>query len=264
MHNPKCAANHLDLWCAKTDWLKDTLLMIKAGAITPRTVDRDYDGKGYQVVNGIAIVPLDGPLMKVWSKYGGTSSVWARAAIRNADKDESVKAIMLHIDSPGGTGAGTAELGDAVKSAAKPIHAHIDDLGASAAYWVASQADHVSVNRAGFVGSIGTYATVYDTSGAAELAGVKVHVVSTGPYKGAGEDGIPVTDEHLAYWQDIVNKHFSHFENAVRDGRRMLKAQFNKVSDGRVFGSIESKALGLIDSVESFERAVIRLRRICS
>jgi signal peptide peptidase SppA len=261
MHNPKCAANHLDLWCAKTDWLKDALLAIKAGAITPRTVERDYEGTGYLVSNGVAVIPLDGPLMKVWSKYGGTSSVWARAAIRNADKDESVKAIMLHIDSPGGTGAGTAELGDAVKNAAKPIHAHIDDLGASAAYWVASQADHVSVNRAGFVGSIGTYATVYDTSGAAELAGVKVHVVSTGPYKGAGEDGVLVTDEHLAYLQDIVNKHFSHFEEAVRGGRSMLKAQFNKVSDGRVFDAREAKSLGLVDSVESFDKAIGRMMK---
>ena len=262
MHNAKCAAMHLDMWCAKADWLSAMVSAIKAGAIIPdpEKASRDYSGTGYETVGSLAVVPLNGPLMKGWSKYGGTSTLWARAAIRNANADDKIRGIMLHIDSPGGTSAGTAELGDDIANSQKPIHAHIADLGASAAYWAASQADYVTMNRAGFAGSIGVYASIYDTSGAAEAQGVKVHVVSTGPYKGAGEDGAPVTEEQIAHWQDVVNQHFKLFEAAVRGGRRMLKSTFEKVSDGRVFGAEESKSLGLIDDVASFEKALIRLK----
>lgn len=262
MHNAKCAAMHLDMWCAKADWLQAMVSAIKSGAIVPDTsrIKQDYSGTGYEVSGSTAIISLDGPLMKAWSKYGGTSTLWARAAIRNADSDPNIKGIMLHIDSPGGTSAGTAELGDDIRNAKKPIHAYIADLGASAAYWAASQADRITMNRAGFAGSIGVYASIYDTSGAAEAQGVKVHVVSTGPYKGAGEEGAPVTEEQLAHWQDVVNQHFGLFEEAVRGGRRMLKSTFNKVSDGRVFGANEAKQFGLIDEISSFDKALIRLK----
>jgi signal peptide peptidase SppA len=263
MHNPKCAAMHLDMWCANADWIRSMVQAIRAGVVAPGVsrAQRNYNGTGYEMHGGIAVIPLDGALMKGWSKYGGTSSLWARAAIRNADADPNVKGIMIHIDSPGGTSAGTAELGDDIRNAQKPIHAYIADLGASAAYWAASQADHVTMNRTGMAGSIGTYASIVDTSGAAEMVGIKVHIISTGKYKGAGENGAPVTEEQLAYWQDLVNKHFAHFESAVRVGRRMTKSQFEKVSDGRVFGAEESKALGLIDEVGSFDKAMVRLKR---
>lgn len=265
MWTEKCAAMHLDVWCAKTDVIQSMVSMIRDGVIKAdmNRTTRDYKGVKYPVVDGIAVISLDGPLMKAWSKYGGTSTTWARGAIRNADIDPQIKGIMLHIDSPGGTGAGTAELGDTIRQTAKPIHAHIDDLGASAAYWAASQANHISINRTGLSGSIGTYVSISDTSGKAEMEGVKVHVIATGGYKGAGTEGAEVTEEHLAYWQEIVNSHFAHFENAVRGGRRMLKAQFNKVSDGRVFDAEASKAMGLVDHIESFETAMMRLKRQC-
>jgi len=254
---------HIDMWCVKADWIQSQLQALKAGALvaSPDKIAKTYDGNSYPIVNGVAVISLEGSLMKGWSKYGGTSTTWARAAIRHADHNDDVKSIMLHIDSPGGTSAGTAELGDDIRNTIKTIHAHIDDLGASAAYWAASQADKITMNRTGLSGSIGVYAAVYDTSKAAEMEGVDVHVISTGNHKGAGVDGTPITDEHLAEWQEIVDSHFSHFESAVRSGRNMIKAQFNKVSDGRVFDAVESKALGLIDSISSFDVAMLRLSR---
>ena len=261
MHNKKCAAMHLDMWCVQADWIQAQVQAIKAGALIadPDKIAQTYDGTGYPIVNGIAVISLDGSLMKGWSKYGGTSTMWARAAIRDADNNKDVKAIMLHIDSPGGTSAGTAELGDDIRKTKKKINAHIDDLGASAAYWAASQADYITMNQSGLAGSIGVYAAIHDTSGAAEMAGIKVHVVSTGEYKGSGEDGTEITEKDLAHWQTIVDSHFLQFESAVRGGRKMIKAQFNRVSDGRVFSASESKSLGLVDSIESFDKAMKRL-----
>jgi len=267
MHTAKCTAMHLDVWSIRSEWLNQMVDAVKKGIIQADSAQasRGYDVQGhpYIVSDGIAIITLEGALMKQWSKYGGTSTTWARAAIRDADKNKNVKGIMLHIDSPGGTSAGTAELGDDVRNTVKPIHAHIDDLGASAAYWPASQADHISMNRTGFAGSIGTYAVIHDLSGKAELEGIKVHVLSTGPFKGAGEPGTEITEDQLADWQDIVDKHFSHFASAVRTGRSQLraKAHFNTVSDGRVFDSIDSVNLGLVDRIESFDTAMLRLKK---
>ena len=267
MHNAKCASMHLDVWSVRSEWLQRTVEAVKSGIIIAdaERSSRPYTVKdmGYTVADGIAIVSLEGPLMKQWSKYGGTSTMWARAAIRHADRNQDVGAIMLHIDSPGGTSAGTAELGDDIRRTKKPIHAHIDDLGASAAYWAASQADTISMNRTGFAGSIGTYAVINDYSKKAEMEGVKVHVLSTGKYKGSGEPGTEVTDDQLAEWQNVVDRHFAHFASAVRSGRSQLraKAHFNAVADGRVFDSIESLEKGLVDKVESFDTALIRLRK---
>lgn len=267
MHTVKCAAMHFDVWAIKADWLQQVVDAVKSGIIPAdaENAARKYtvEGEPYIVTDRIAIINLEGALMKQWSKYGGTSTTWARAAIRHADKNDDVDAIMVHIDSPGGTSAGTAELGDDIRNTVKPIYSYIADLGASAGYWPASQTDLISMNRTGFSGSIGTYAVIEDTSGCAEMNGVKVHMLSTGPFKGAGVDGTEVTEEHLAEWQNIVDKHFIHFANAVRKGRSQLraKAHFNKVSDGRIFDSKDSLTFGLVDRVESFDTAMIRLKK---
>ncbi len=271
MHTHKCAALHFAPWCVRSFWLQQMVEAVRSG-IVPADAERakrayTVDGDPchpYQVTaDGIAIISLEGALMKQWSKYGGTSTTWARAAIRHADKNDEVGGTMLHIDSPGGTSAGMAELSDDVRDTKKPIHAHIDDLGASAAYGPASQADHISMNRTGFAGAIGTYAVIHDTSGAMEMKGVKVHVLATGFMKGAGVEGTEITKEQLDIWQGQVEQHFSHFAALVRNGRSQLraKAMFNKVSDGRVFDSKQSMELGLIDRIESFDTAMIRLKQ---
>src|SRR5581483_9650939 len=110
-----------------------------------------------------------GMLMKGQSSMGGTSTVMARRDIRQAVADQDVAGILLAIDSPGGTVAGTDDLAAEVRQArtSKPVWAAIDDLGASAAYWVASQTQRVTVNSpTALVGSIGTLQVIRDLSAA--------------------------------------------------------------------------------------------------
>ena len=156
---------------------------------------------------GVGILPLHGPSMKARSKYGGYSTVDARRQLRAMAADERVGAILLHIDSPGGHVAGTKELADDVAAVGqtKPVHAYIEDTGASAAYWVASQARTVAANAMAMVGSLGTFTVLYDLSRMAEMEGVQVHVVSTGERKGAAVPGTPVTDGDLAEAQRLVD-----------------------------------------------------------
>ena len=92
-----------------------------------------------------------------------------------------------------------------------------------------------------------------DTSKAAELEGVKAHLVTTGPLKGAGADGVPVTDEHIAAWQTEVDAVMEAFGGTVRKGRGMSAAQFSKVATGGIWTAKEAKDLGLIDGVKPLD-----------
>ena len=213
-------------------------------------------GKGGR---SVARIVARGTLMKGQPSFGGTSTVQLRRDIRAAARDPNVSGILLDIDSPGGTVAGTADLAAEVRAARrkKPVWAHLDDLGASAAYWVASQADQVFANdKSALVGAVGTLMTVYDMSGAAEKDGVKALVFATGPLKGAGTPGAPVSEEHAAYFQKLVDAEQENFDAAVKTGRGMNAAQLAAVRTGGVFTAAEAQNLKLIDGIRSLDRTL--------
>ena len=212
----------------------------------------DYEVSG----GGVAMIELHGSLAKHASSYtGGASMVAARRAIRAAVKDPDVSSILLHIDSPGGTVAGTIDLADDVAAAAKqkPVHAYIEDLGASAAYWIASQATKVYANRSAQVGSIGVFSVITDWSEFAEKEGAKVNVVRFGQFKGAGVGGTKITDEQLAEWQKQVDAFGAMFVDAIATGRQMSKAQAKQLADGRVHTAVDAIDLKLIDGVKTLD-----------
>jgi signal peptide peptidase SppA len=213
----------------------------------------------------VAVIRVAGVLMKQASSMSaGTSTVQLRRDIRQAAADPDVSAILLAIDSPGGTVAGVEDLARDVQNAKarKPVWAFIDDLGASAAYWIASQAEKVFANgRTALVGSIGTLMTVYDLSGMAEQQGIKALVYSTGPLKGAGTEGAPVTPEQSAYFQGIVNDAQSSFDAAVKKGRGLSSKQLDEVRSGAVFGAEDALSRKLIDGIQSLDATLEALAK---
>ncbi|WP_020472444.1 S49 family peptidase [Zavarzinella formosa] len=212
----------------------------------------------------IAVIQADGELMKQQSSMGGTSTVQLRHDIRQAARDPNVSAILLAIDSPGGTVAGTAELANEVTAArrAKPVWAQIEDLGASAAYWFASQADMVFANVAtAMVGSVGTIWVWQDDSKKAEQKGVKTFVFSTGSLKGTGAPGTPMTDEQQAYIQGLVNDMQIPFDAAVQKGRGLKPAQMEAIKSGRTFLAPEALKLRLIDGIQPRAATLMQLMK---
>ena len=181
----------------------------------------------FDIVRGdIAVVSISGAMTKRGSSMArGGSTIRARRAIRQAVNNDDVSSILLQIESPGGATAGTKELADDIHAAndRKPVVAFIEDIGASAAYWVASQASEVYANGPALVGSIGTYMVINDFSAAAEEQGIKVHVIRAGEFKGAGVPGTEVTEEHLEQFQSIVNETNAFFLDGVAAGRKMAR-----------------------------------------
>ena len=267
---PRCFHRHLGLWCCEPLWLGQMLSTVQAGLWTPTgrqetpSAATRAEARPYALEGGVAIVPLMGPLTKAGSwKFDETSTVQVRRMLRQATADSKVEAILLHIDSPGGHVAGTEALAADVARAAleKPVTAHIDDLGASAAYWIASQATTITANTTAEVGSIGTYAVLEDSSGQMDRLGIKVHVIGAGAYKGIGVDGAPLTEQALEYVQGRIADLNQHFLAAVSAGRRASPSTVGTWADGRVHIAQKALTMGLIDQVQSLEASLDQLQR---
>jgi signal peptide peptidase SppA len=251
---------NLHLWLIAEEHVPGWL---PAALSDPKMLEKaqEREPKRYPVTsNGTAIVSIVGVMQKardVWMEvFGGASTEEARDAVRTAAADPDVDALFLRIDSPGGDVAGTQELADAVYEArqAKPVAAHIEDLGASAALWVASQADMVTANESARVGSVGVVTVLADVEKALEADGITVHVVSSGEFKGLlHEPG--VSEKALDYVQGQVDDLAGVFQAAIARGRGMGEKALAAVSDGRVYMAPRAQELGLIDAVMGRDEA---------
>lgn len=212
----------------------------------------------------VGLLQISGTMTKRGSSLSGAgSTVNLRREIRQLANDPGVDAIILMIDSPGGTVSGTSDLGDAVAYAAskKRTIAYIEDLGASAAYWIASQATEIVANSTtAKIGSIGVFFGLYDMSGTLEKEGAKAVLIKTGELKGAGFPGAEITDDQKAHWQSLVDADFAEFKAVVMRGRNMTAEQVNKVATGGVWDAPQALALGLIDRIEAFDSVVSKLQ----
>ena len=209
----------------------------------------------------IAIISLRGVMTKYGSSLSTTgSTVRLRRALRQAARSDDVDGILLHIDSPGGTAAGTADLAQevAAANARKPVFGFCEDLTASAAYWVASPCQRLFANaETALVGSIGTWIGLYDLSQMAEREGIRAIVIKAGEMKGLGFPGSAITADEEAYLQDIVTKTQSQFTQAVAEGRSMAEADVPVT--GKLYMARDAQRLGLIDGIQSLDETLSQL-----
>lgn len=217
------------------------------------------------VEDGIGIVNVAGPLFKgagpAWY-FGGSSLLQIQAAVEKLAADDKVKAILMQVDSPGGSVDGLAELGDAIFAAreAKPIWAQVTGIAASAAYYIASQANRIIAQRMDLIGSIGIRMLVYDFSKLFEDAGIRAIPIDTGEFKSAGAMGTEITERQQEYFRSIVQAYFEDFVAAVVRGRRISKKAVKEVADGRVMPAAEALAAGLIDEIQNMDVTLDALR----
>lgn len=270
--NPKCAANHYAPWLVDPVWMAAQVRAYKAGLLPMAgkvLTENTPDGPVllYAVDdNGIGYMAINGPMMKGESKFGGTSTLRSRRAIRAARLDSDVKGMMLEIDSPGGTVAGTDELSQDLRLFAKtkPLHVHAEGAIASAAMWIGVQADRLTASRMTDVGSIGVIYYLEDSSGQYEKDGIVGHVITNdeATLKATGMDGQPVTEEQIAYIRELANTTFAQFKATMMSRRRMSETAFGKVSSGRVWLAPQAMELGLIDAVETRDKALSALHGV--
>lgn len=224
----------------------------------------EYGTPPYVIVKGTAIIPVNGPLSKQASSlqgiFGGSSTVGMRKALALAMADSKVQRVMFHVDSPGGTVAGTGDLGDDIylASAKKPIAAFVEDMGTSAAYWISSQAGAIYASQYANVGSIGVIWTVYDTSEAYQKEGIKVHAITSSPGKAFMVDGMPITKQQFAKMQAYVSSVYNSFVAVVARGRGVGLEEANTMAgNADIYPASAALDLGLIDAISTFHDALI-------
>lgn len=172
--------------------------------------------------------------------------------------DDSVKAVVIAINSPGGTTAGGEELYDAIGKlrAKKPVVAYVKELGASAAYMAAIATDRIFVRRLSIVGSIGVLFQTTDASKLMQTIGVDLDKVASGPLKAEPDIDEPMTPEVRASLQSLVDDSFSWFVDVVAERRGMSRAEVLPLADGRIVTGNQGIAAKLVDEVGGEAEAI--------
>jgi len=212
----------------------------------------------YVLENGTGVIPVAGVIGKGLSpleKMMGSADVDAVSeAIDKMTSNPSVQRIAFHISSPGGTVTGVEELANKIRGLKLPTMAYTDSEMASAAYWIGSAADRVLAAPSATVGSIGVYMAIPDFSKAAEMQGIKMVVIKSGKFKGAGIEGTSLTADQVENLQASVDTIHADFKAAVQMKRKMVKAD---TMEGQTFNGKQAAQVGLVTGLaDTFNAAL--------
>jgi capsid assembly protease len=217
----------------------------------------------------IAVIPVIGCIMHRMElmsdiSSSGTSPDMLARAFRSAVADPNVSAIVLDIDSPGGTVFGLMELGDEIRAARgkKPVVAVANGIAASAAYWIGSQAEEFVVTPSGQVGSIGVVSMHENLSKMLENEGIEVTLIHSSKYKVEGNPFGPLDAEARESIKADVDAYDALFVRAVAKGRGVsvdkVRSEFGM---GRMVMANDAAARGMVDGVETFDQVIARLMK---
>jgi protease-4 len=209
-----------------------------------------------------------------WMEAGGSyiARIKITGLIRgNDDRTEalerlgksSAKAVIVHLDSPGGTTAGSEQLYDSLRrlQAKKPMVVVVDGLAASGAYIAAMSSDHIVALETSLVGSIGVLFQYPNFTDLLKTIGVSVESIKSSPLKAAPSGFEPTSPEARAAIAAIVSDSYAWFKGLVKDRRRLDDAELARVSDGRVFTGRQAVDLKLIDALGNERTALAWLEK---
>lgn len=222
------------------------------------------DPQGYTVRNGAALVPLRGVVAKRMNMFsaisGGASTELFSRDVRAAMEDDSVRSVVLLIDSPGGAVDGTQAAAETVASfrGKKPMASFSDGMMASAAYWIGAAAGELYIDSGtAQVGSIGVVASHVDVSKREEMLGVKTTEIVAGQYKRIASQYGPLTESGRASIQDSVDYLYSIFVSDVAKFRGVgVETVLEDMADGRVFTGQQAVDAGLVDGIASLDQVI--------
>lgn len=236
---------------SKTDWIDEMLDLDESDAELEISVE---DGIAHLAIEGVI-----GNRLPVWMQkfFGYTSIDVVDDALDAIEGNEAIKALVLEIDSPGGTVSGVPELAERIGNMSIPVIAYTPSLMASAAYWIGSSADEVIASKSAIVGSIGVYLPAITLKGMYDQMGVNVDLIKAGKYKGALYPGTELTDEQRDDLQSGVDYVYGLF--AAQVARREVDQEDMQGQDFYADQAIERNLVDHIGSIDSAFEAAARL-----
>ena len=224
--------------------------------------------KTVTIPDRVAVINIEGTIVcgadskeNLFQQANGITSGTIMKQIREAAADDSVKALVLRIDSGGGSATAAEEVGRELlrfkEQTQKPIVATMGNTGASAAYWIAACAsDKIYANATTLTGSIGVYMPYMNTEELFKKIGITSDKIKSGPYKDILTNDRPMTPEEKEILQNIVDEIYDQFVYTVSAGRRMETSKVRAIADGRIYTGRQAKNIGLVDELGDYYDAL--------
>ncbi len=215
--------------------------------------------------NTVAVIPIQGEIAYGDSSILGSSIVtpqYVTDGIKQAEEDSSVSAIVLDVNSPGGSPVASEEIMNAVKNSKKPVVVWISDIGASGAYLVASPADKIVASPSSIVGSIGVILSLTDLSGLYQKIGVNQYAIKAGEYKDMGASYRNLTPKEAEMLQEMVDQDYEYFINQVAENRNLDISYVRSIAEGKIYTGTQAKDLKLVDETGDREKAIESAARL--
>ena len=224
--------------------------------------------KTVTIPDRVAVINIEGTIVcgadskeNLFQQANGITSGTIMKQIREAAADDSVKALVLRIDSGGGSATAAEEVGRELlrfkEQTKKPIVTTMGNTGASAAYWIAACAsDKIYANATTLTGSIGVYMPYMNTEELFKKIGITSDKIKSGPYKDILTNDRPMTPEEKEILQNIVDEIYDQFVYTVSAGRRMETSKVRAIADGRIYTGRQAKNIGLVDELGDYYDAL--------
>ena len=219
----------------------------------------DFDSPLQYTRNKIAVVYAEGDIDGGTRGDQGIDSEKLSQALREAREDSDVKAVVLRINSPGGSAYGAEVIWREVKLTArvKPVIASMGDMAASGGYYIAAAANTIMADPTTITGSIGIFGIIPDLSGFMEdKLGITTDGVRTNKHADLGSVTRPLTSDERRLIQRNVEYGYHVFVNRVAEGRHMSPENVDHIGQGRVWSAVSARQIGLVDSLGNFRQAV--------
>ncbi len=219
---------------------------------------------GFDNRKAVAIVRAEGPIsggepVGLLASQGAYSDVIVKQLWRAA-KSDSVKAIVLRVDSPGGGITPSDEIRNQIlkirKGTNKPVIVSMGSTAASGGYYISAPANHILANETTITGSIGVITILPNFQGLMEKVGIRAEVLTSGPNKDLGSAFAPLSDDDRQILQTVIDDAYGRFVQVVAEGRGIEAESVRKFADGRIFTAKQAKDLKLIDGFGDLPEAI--------
>lgn len=214
--------------------------------------------RGGPAGRGVGLIEITGVLASDSAGLSGTSSQSVVRQLVKARESRNIKSVLIRIDSPGGTPAAAQEIYTEINRTkmVKPVVVSIGDLGASAAYYLASASNLIYASADSDVGSIGVILEIPNVQGLDNKIGVQWYIYTQGQYKDIGSPFRPPTQQEAEILQGQMKVAYDHFIKDVAAGRHMDESKVRELATGITWPGAQAKEIGLIDNIGNYQDAL--------
>ena len=211
--------------------------------------------------DAVAIVRVEGAIFSSDDPNDfttGANSGTVMADLRSAVEDPTVKAILLRVDSPGGSVTGSAQIYEVIRDIEKPVVVSMASVAASGGYYVSAPADYIMARPDTVTGSIGVIMTLFNADDFLNEWGIDVINITSGPNKAIGSAWEDLTPEQRDILEAFIDEAYEDFVQIIIDGRNLDEATVRQLADGRIYSGRQAQANGLVDELGNLDDAIAK------